>query len=463
MERKETISNAFAAYACIMVLASGAYAGVSNKFMYDMHVEGLCGDSKMQKPYFFTLFMFVGEAMCLLYFYAEKLYRHFFPENAATAYPTADTRLLDPNTHIDSANGAPQATANGTPTNGTANGTTNGTTANGLAKPAPKRKPPVWFFFVLSLFDLSATTIGGIGLIWVSASANQMLRGSMILFTALWTLLIFRKNLSRSRWIGIAITMAGLVLVGGAGMLDPSSNNSTGATSGQVLIGILLVLAGSALNACQGVLEEKLMKGLGDVEADPMEVVGWEGVFGCCTSSFIMLPIVQAMSGSDCGSVENTKDTLKMMGNSPALVALIMFYAISLAFMNNYSQVVSKHLSAIHRMLLNTCRVVVVWVVDLIIYYRFTTYEGENWDNYSFMQLGGFFLLIAGSLVYVRAAQLEARGQQPADSPSEHAKHLPIPVNDGRSTGATGTGQGAVIVVAVDAGQQANLTGNDTQ
>jgi len=258
----------------------------------------------------------------------------------------------------------------------------------------------------------------------------------MILFTALWTLLIFRKNLSLKRWGGIGITMIGLILVGGAGMLDPASNDSTHASSSQVLVGIILVLAGSALNACQGVLEEKLMKGLGDgVEADPMEVVGWEGVFGCITSGFIMLPIVQAMSGGDCGSVENTLDTLQMMGNSPPLVALVVFYSISLAFMNNYSQVVSKYLSAIHRMLLNTSRVVLVWVIDLIIYYCFSKANGEAWDVYSWMQLGGFFMLIAGSAVYVRAAQAEAlaatepKGVVVIVADVESRAPVPVPVN----------------------------------
>ncbi len=196
------------------------------------------------------------------------------------------------------------------------------------------------------------------------------------------------------------------VLVGGAGMLDPASNDSNSASSKQVLIGIILVLAGSALNACQGVLEEALMKGLGDgVEAHPLEVVGWEGVFGCIWSAFVMLPIVQHMSGGDCGSVENSRDTLTMLRNSPAVVALVVFYAISLAFMNNYSQVVSKYLSAVHRMLLNTSRVVLVWMIDLLIYYRFSKGNGEAWDVYSWMQLGGFALLIAGSAVYVRAAK----------------------------------------------------------
>ncbi len=95
--------------------------------------------------------------------------------------------------------------------------------------------------------------------------------------------------------------------------------------------------------------------------------------------------------------------------------------------MNNYSQVVSKYLSAVHRMLLNTSRVVLVWMIDLIIYYCFSKDNGEAWDNYSWMQLGGFLFLIAGSALYVRAAQgwLDFHlSSFPCLCPTPHASHL---------------------------------------
>jgi hypothetical protein len=46
-------------------------------------------------------------------------------------------------------------------------------------------KPPLWTYLVLSTCDLTASTISGIGQIWVSASALQMLRGSSVLFTGI--------------------------------------------------------------------------------------------------------------------------------------------------------------------------------------------------------------------------------------------------------------------------------------
>jgi len=113
--------------------------------------------------------------------------------------------------------------------------------------------------------------------------------------------------------------------------------------------------------------------------------------------------------------------------------------------MNNYSQVVSKYLSAVHRMLLNTSRVVLVWMIDLLIYYRFSKGNGEAWDVYSWMQLGGFALLIAGSAVYVRAAKAEAEAAAAVKGMTDAASETETARNSGRvpvvSSGSVNGGQ----------------------
>jgi drug/metabolite transporter (DMT)-like permease len=432
------------AFAAAMVLVSGTYSAVVTKIMYKMDVDGIaCGTPSsegprlFQKPYIFTVFMFVGEALCLFYKWAEDWWNGrknddgsfppaAGPDSSRKNIKSARAPLLDP-TAPNSSNGA-----NGAHANGNGAGAGNGSSADDLSTSSPPeyaavissdtdpsqeiaepvlRKPPVWYFACLCLFDLSATTIGGIGLIWVTASANQMLRGSMILFTGFFAILIFRKNLKKFQWIGIGIVCIGLVLVGAAGMLRSEhggDSDNSDATPSQVVVGLLLVLAGSALNSLQNVLEEKIMKGMA---ADPLEVVGWEGVFGTIFSAFIMLPIVQAIPGSDCGSVENTTDTLRMMHNSPLLTILMLGFSIGLAFMNNYSQVLSKYMSAVIRMMINTCRVVLVWLIDLLIYYAIPKGQGygESLDIYSTLQLAGFILLMVGTAVYIKASQPPAK------------------------------------------------------
>jgi len=94
-----------------------------------------------------------------------------------------------------------------------------------------------------------------------------------------------------------------------------------------------------------------------------------------------------------------------MLKNNVLLLFIIIGVALALAAMNNYSQIVSKHLSAVHRMLVSTCRVVLVWMVDLFIYYAIPDGKpyGEDWDVYSWMQLGGFLCLIGGTALYVKS------------------------------------------------------------
>jgi len=74
-------------------------------------------------------------------------------------------------------------------------------------------------------------------------------------------------------------------------------------------------------------------------------------------------------------------------------------------------------MTAVHRMLISTCRVVLVWLIDLIIYYAIPggVPYGEFVDVYSVLQLFGFLGLVVGTLVYVRAgikAQQELEYQQ---------------------------------------------------
>jgi drug/metabolite transporter (DMT)-like permease len=393
--KREEIPLIRSLYPALMVLFSGAYAGISNKVMYKMDVEGRHGQrNDFEKPFFFTLAMFVGEAMCLLYYWLETWWVKRFGKTEGEKTP-----LLEGVNVTAAATGVTDLSS---PTGATPHAGSTNTVLPSLpvASPAPaaasavdkpRERVPVWYFAGLSVFDLTATTLGGIGLKWVSASANQMLRGSMILFTAIWSLIILGKNPSLGKWGGIAIVCLGLVLVGVSSVLRGDSG--VDASTLQLIMGPVLVVLGSAINAAQGVIEEMLMK---DREAHPLEVVGWEGVFGCIWSSFIMLPIVQAIGAED------SIDTLYMFANSAAIAAMLIGYCVSLAVMNNYSQVVSKYLSAVHRMLVNTLRVVLVWLVDLLITYAFHAREyGESWDNWSFLQLGGFLFLCAGTAVYV--------------------------------------------------------------
>lgn len=53
-----------------------------------------------------------------------------------------------------------------------------------------------------------------------SASSFQMLRGAVIIFTGLFSVAFLDRRLAPSQWLGILITIAGLVVVGLADLLS---------------------------------------------------------------------------------------------------------------------------------------------------------------------------------------------------------------------------------------------------
>ncbi len=65
---------------------------------------------------------------------------------------------------------------------------------------------------------------------------------------------------------------------------------------------------------------------------------------------------------------------------------------------------VTGHLGALFRSILETTRTLLAWVVGLALYYGNVTLYGdpigEKWDNYSYLQLAGFAILVAGTLIY---------------------------------------------------------------
>ena len=143
------------------------------------------------------------------------------------------------------------------------------------------------------------------------------------------------------------------------------------------------------------------MKRVGSDSIDALEIVGWEGVWGTLVSGLVLLPIVHHIPGGNCGSVESFRDTLALMSGSALVVGMVVAYTLSLAFMNAYSVVLSKEVSAVFRQLINALRVVSIWIISIMLFYWFTKRSmGEGWDRYSWLQLGGFTMLLGGTLLY---------------------------------------------------------------
>ena len=121
----------------------------------------------------------------------------------------------------------------------------------------------------------------------------------------------------------------------------------------------------------------------------------------------IVLPIVAHLPGKDGGGVhESAVDAVHIATSSWQVAALVSSYWLSIAFYNFAGLAVAKSLSSVHRCLIDACRTILVWCVDLLLYYS-TKRFGEPWDpKASPIQLLGFCVLLFGTFTYYKVIRL---------------------------------------------------------
>ena len=352
----------------IGMLISGCINTISKKFQNETESKGWHGEVHVFKhPWFQTLIMFTGEFLCIFGFLFQ---RHSYRKKVAAGLVAKDENQKGGN--MDA-----------------------------------KVFQPI--LAIPTILDLLGTTFGGIGLVYCSASVWQMLRGSIIIFTGILSKLFLKRVMLPYRWFSICFTIAGLICVGVCGVLTAKDegtvrSSESGESSNNVyttVLGIVLILIGQFVAACQMVVEEKLLKGKNFA---PMHIVGLEGIFGIIAMVFIVLPLLMFIPGNQPGFLgydiyENSIDACIQIGNSVGLICYSLLYLLSIAFYNFFGLSVTKYLTCVHRTLIDACRTIVVWAFELILHACDDRY-GESWTRYSWIQVIGFVLLILGTLFY---------------------------------------------------------------
>lgn len=263
-------------------------------------------------------------------------------------------------------------------------------------------------FFITGFFDIIGSSLAAIGLVYIDASVWMMFRGSMIIFAGFLSCIFLKKKMGVKHWLGIFVTAVGLVLVGLASILKKKPDDGDNGQSIQTtLIGIMFIVVGQLLSASQMVLQELFMGKNKNIH--PMQVVGTEGLFGLLTMSVIFLPAFYFIPCPGSRRCEDALDAFYQIYNSPKLLAFCLCYICSIAFYNFLGIAVTKSLSAVHRCIIDGCRTLCVWVVNLFIYYVIEKSVnpgagptfGEEFDtSYGFLQIDGFLFLLIGSALY---------------------------------------------------------------
>lgn len=239
------------------------------------------------------------------------------------------------------------------------------------------------------MLDMCATSLMYIGLNLTYASSFQMLRGSVIVFVAIFSMIFLQRRLKFREWAGIGFIIIGLMLVGISDMIGSGGSDVDRL---DILIGDSLIILAQVITASQMVFEERFVAGL-DIPA--LQAVGWEGFFGFFVLSLLLFPmyfiqVPPKFSNNPRGVMEDAIDAFYMIMNNKHLLIPIGGTIVSIAFFNFAGISVTKEMSATTRMVLDSVRTMVIWAVSLLI----------GWQKFHYLQVIGFINLIFGMCVY---------------------------------------------------------------
>ncbi|CAM9931968.1 unnamed protein product [Bubo scandiacus] len=259
-------------------------------------------------------------------------------------------------------------------------------------RPEPSMAPSQPFspllFLPPALCDMTGTSIMYVALNMTSASSFQMLRGSVIIFTGLLSVAFLGRKLELSQWLGILVTIGGLVLVG---LADLRSSPTQKHKLSEVITGDLLIIMAQVIVAIQMVLEEKFVY---KHDVHPLRAVGTEGFFGFLILALLLVPMYHIPAGS-FGSpprrtLEDALDAFCQIGHRPLIALALLGNISSIAFFNFAGISVTKEISATTRMVLDSLRTLVIWAVSLAL----------GWETFHGLEILGFGVLLTGAALY---------------------------------------------------------------
>ena len=241
--------------AVIGMLAFGTVSSIMSKVNFEVRGVNLNGKVvPFHKPWFCVLVMFVGMSGCLLLF-VSSLVSPLLARPAKAKESRKYKKLMTDNPSLGGdENAYLQALIDDTEPSeeqepeGGSRGCTWGSCLGMLMIAIP------------SALNLVATVLMSIGLLYVTVSIYQMMRGAELVFAAIFSVLFLGKKLYKLHYVGIACAVVGISMVGIASILSPEQNDT--GTKAQQVLGISLIVLAQAIQAGQISYEEHFMKSL---------------------------------------------------------------------------------------------------------------------------------------------------------------------------------------------------------
>ena len=184
------------------------------------------------------------------------------------------------------------------------------------------------------------------------------------------------------------------------------------------MVGYILIIISLFTNGFFFVFEQWLMK---KYYLEPMEIVGFEGMFGF----LVYIGIVALLSHLPCSFGKNacvyTSEGLPYMEGwtvfwhtftSNTFILILTLFSVSSIMVYNVAGVtITKYINSLARAIADVTKTILVWVISILV----TVQYGKEYPNYKWevletliivLQIVGFVFLVMGNLVYNEIVKL---------------------------------------------------------
>ena len=414
-----------------MMLLTGVCNTLLTKYQ-DMQCVANCDTERpktFEQPVLQTLQMFVGESGCWLVVFLGYALRKMGWVSGATVERSTGYMPVETRDSEDDGSRGPQEDDEEAEGNMSSSQTLIDP-SNAIAKPfidaeeaSGERRPLTgWKVMLLALpaiCDICGTTLMNAGLLFVAASIYQMTRGALVLFVGLFSVVFLKRHLGGWKWASLVVVVLGVAIVGLAGALEkkegpidlpgdtrPGEDKESlmhsaklfarGAvktleahTPAETILGVLMIAGAQIFTASQFVLEESIME---KFSMDPIQVVGWEGVFGFSVTlvGMALLHLIIGRTPAGKGGYFDAGEGFHQMFTNRAIAVTSLLIMISIGGFNFFGLSVTRSISATSRSTIDTCRTLFIWIVSL----------GLGWETFKWLQVVGFALLVYGTGVF---------------------------------------------------------------
>ncbi|VDP03362.1 unnamed protein product [Soboliphyme baturini] len=229
-------------------------------------------------------------------------------------------------------------------------------------KPHPPFNPLIFLF--PTCCDLIVIVLNYTGLALTYAASYQMLRGGVIIFTTLLSVVFLHKSISWHKWAGIFVVIGGLVTVGVSDFLQGASDASSNPNG--VIAGDLLIVLVQFVAAAELVYEERFVV---KYNVKPPIAVGLEGAYGIVLLTVVtigayFIKVPRQFTTDPDARLENALVALAQISANHVILGCLLGIIICIPIYNVCGVTMSKNLSALTRKLIGF----IILLAGLMIY-----------------------------------------------------------------------------------------------